>query len=69
MIRDTKTLRQVIEERAKSFEEYLSECIHAPHEKQSHLNAGSEAKAYWSHGYLMALRDVSSLLPTEDDKQ
>jgi hypothetical protein len=27
-------------------------------EQQSHLDAGSEARAYWHYGYLAALRDV-----------
>jgi len=28
-------------------------------EEQKHLDAGTEARAYWHHGYLMALRDLS----------
>ncbi|GLQ53768.1 hypothetical protein GCM10010862_10270 [Devosia nitrariae] len=31
-------------------------------EEQKHLDAGSSERAYWHHGYLMAIRDVLALL-------
>lgn len=41
----------------------------APHCKreQAHAVEGTEARAYWHHGYLVALRDVKRLLA--DKKQ
>jgi hypothetical protein len=43
---------------AEALEHWLEE--HAPkvHEEQAHLDEGSDARAYWNYGYLMALRDV-----------
>lgn len=33
-----------------------------PFEEQRHLDAGTRERAYWHHGYLMALRDVIARL-------
>ena len=43
---------------AEALETWLKE--HAPQvtEEQAHLDAGTDARAYWNYGYLMALRDV-----------
>lgn len=43
------------------YEDAVSWNKHAARVNQKHLDAGSEAQAYWQHGYLMALRDVSGL--------
>lgn len=41
---------------------------HKPRAKQKHLDCGSEAQAYWQHGYLMALVDVLNLIPETNGK-
>ena len=43
---------------AEALENWLQE--HAPqvHKDQAHLDEGTDARAYWNYGYLMALRDV-----------
>ncbi|HLX25149.1 MAG TPA: hypothetical protein VKR38_17500 [Usitatibacter sp.] len=43
---------------AEALEKWLEE--HAPQvrKQQAHLDEGTDARAYWNYGYLMALRDV-----------
>ncbi len=43
---------------AEALEQWLEK--HAPHvtAEQAHLDEGTDARAYWNYGYLMALRDV-----------
>ncbi len=36
---------------------------------QRHLDEHTPERAYWHHGYLMALRDVLRLIETEPPKQ
>jgi hypothetical protein len=31
-------------------------------DEQKHLDEGSEARAYWHYGYMVALRDIRKLL-------
>jgi hypothetical protein len=52
---------QAIEDRINSLTEWLAE--NAPEcAEQTHLDEGSPERAYWHHGYLIALRDLQALL-------
>ena len=52
--------------RAEETEKWLREQQKAadPFTEQRHLDAGTRERAYWHHGYLMALRDVIARLGT-----
>lgn len=47
-----------LRERADRLESWLRENAPEVAREQGHLDAGSAARAYWSYGYLVALRDV-----------
>jgi len=50
-----------IDRRIHELTEWLRE--HHPEiaEEQKHLDTGTEPRAYWHYGYLMALKDVQQL--------
>lgn len=57
---DAARLERLIDMRADSLARWLEE--HAPRcpSEQRHLDEGTQERAYWHYGYLMALRDMQS---------
>ena len=57
-----QTIVDRLEERRNDLAEWLAEhgadCGHV----QAHLDAGTSERAYWHHGYAVALKDVLALL-------
>ena len=57
-----QTIVDRLQERGADLSEWLAEngsdCDHI----QAHLDAGTPERAYWHHGYAIALRDVLALL-------
>ena len=53
-----------LRERHDELEGWLAENSSCASE-QKHLDAGTSERAYWHHGYKMALEDVLRLLPKE----
>ena len=51
-----------VEKRIQGLTRWLNENHPKVSEEQKHLDAGTEARAYWHHGYLMALQDFSQYL-------
>lgn len=51
-----------IRERAENLSDWLKPDGGRVFEEQAHLDAGTDARAYWHYGYLVALRDVLRLL-------
>jgi hypothetical protein len=47
-----------ITERARGQESWLREKHPEVFSEQKHLDEGSEQRAYWHYGYMVALRDV-----------
>lgn len=47
--------------RALEIREWLEQNASHVFADQKHLDADTEARAYWHHGYMMALRDVIRL--------
>jgi hypothetical protein len=47
-----------IRQRIEDILGFLSREYPAVFTEQRHLDAGTEARAYWHHGYMMGLRDV-----------
>ena len=56
------TVAGLLESRRKELAEWME--INAPSCKaeQKHLDDGTEGRAYWHFGYLMAIKDVLALL-------
>jgi hypothetical protein len=65
MARESTEFRR-IEDRAKVLKAWLQENAPACGTEQKHLEEGSQERAYWHYGYLIALRDVVRLLTQED---
>jgi hypothetical protein len=65
MARESSEFRR-IEDRQKELAGWLAQ--NAPHcaAEQRHLEEGSQERAYWHYGYLVALRDVMRLMVGED---
>jgi hypothetical protein len=55
-------LEYTIGNRAEILAKWLRENAPECAEEQAHLDEGSEARAYWNYGYLVALRDVLDVL-------
>ena len=51
-------MQEKISERIDGLTEWLKENHPEVATEQKHLDAGSSERAYWHHGYLMALKDV-----------
>ena len=51
-----------LEDRLKDIEGWLDDNAPFVIADQKHLDANSEAQAYWHYGYLVALRDIRKLL-------
>ncbi len=63
-----QTVSDSIDRRISELRAWLQE--HAPEtaEMQSHLDANTSERAYWHHGYLVALLDVRNLLQGHKDR-
>ena len=57
------TLVERIDSRLSELRRWLDEHAPAIEDDQKHLDAGSAERAYWHHGYAMALRDIRDCLP------
>jgi len=55
-------LDEVIETRARDIASWLNRAAPFCDDEQKHLDEGTIERAYWHHGYLMALRDLQSAL-------
>ena len=55
-------LDDVIETRARDIATWLTQAAPFCDHEQKHLDEGTTERAYWHHGYLMALRDLQSAL-------
>ena len=53
--------RSLVRERIHRLELWLAADRHNCEEDQAHLVEGSAERAYWHHGYLVALRDMLAL--------
>jgi hypothetical protein len=64
MARESSEIRS-LQNRARAIREWL--CENAPEcsTEQKHLEEGSRERAYWHHGYLMALQDMLRLISEE----
>ena len=51
-----------ISQREQAIKEWLSKNAPYIDGDQKHLDEGSSERAYWHYGYLVALRDIRSLL-------
>lgn len=60
--RTPKDAMGALRERAEGLEQWLRENAPKVTSEQAHLDSGSEARAYWNYGYVVALRDVLSLV-------
>ncbi|MDP6643853.1 MAG: hypothetical protein QGF16_07235 [Rhodospirillales bacterium] len=58
----SKTLMDALLDREDDLRAWIDE--HAPEcdDIQAHLDDGSSERAYWHHGYLVAVQDVLALL-------
>jgi len=67
MINNSKPIadaRALLLARASDTEDWLQENAPRIRDEQRHLDAGTDARAYWHYGYLMALVDALSLIGT-----
>lgn len=55
-----------IENRAAGLRTWLSESAPYISADQKHLDANTPERAYWHHGYLMALQDVAKMMRLQD---
>jgi len=60
--REPQDAMQSLRDRAERMEQWLRENAPEVAKDQAHLDTGSEARAYWNYGYLMALRDVLNVI-------
>lgn len=61
MATESKEIKK-INERIASLKDWLKSNAPECGEQQLHLVEGSQERAYWHHGYLIALNDVMRLL-------
>ncbi|HEX3882293.1 MAG TPA: hypothetical protein VHW66_06515 [Stellaceae bacterium] len=55
-------LDEIIETRARDIASWLTDAAPFCDREQKHLDEGTIERAYWHHGYLMALRDLQCAL-------
>jgi hypothetical protein len=55
-----------IEDRVKDLTEWVTQNASICIAEQKHLDEGSQERAYWHYGYLVALKDALSLLVEQD---
>lgn len=55
---DIRAVERRAEELANWLKNTVPDCLH----EQRHLEEGSQERAYWHYGYMVALRDVLKLL-------
>jgi hypothetical protein len=65
MARESTEFRR-IEQRQKDLTAWLEKNAPQCSSEQKHLEEGSQERAYWNYGYLVALRDVMRLMTGED---
>ena len=65
MARESTEFRK-IEARKKDLADWLAQNAPQCAAEQKHLEEGSQERAYWHYGYLVALRDVMRLMVGED---
>ncbi len=51
-----------LEKRRDGLAKWLKKYAPETGREQKHLDMGTEARAYWHHGYFMAIKDVLRLL-------
>ena len=51
-----------LEKRAKDLQNWLKENAPGVFAEQKHLDEGSQERAYWHYGYLVAVRDMYQML-------
>lgn len=56
-----------IEQRERDLTEWLRSAAPRCFSEQRHCEEGTQERVYWHYGYLMALRDVMSLLRGESE--
>lgn len=64
-----KDLCSALTERADGLDAWLSEHAPAIKDEQRHTDEGTRERAYWHYGYMVALRDVLSLLSNGKSRQ
>ena len=64
MARESSEIRS-IQNRVRAIREWLRENAPECATEQKHLETDSRERAYWHHGYLMALQDILRLLSSE----
>lgn len=57
------TLKDTLSIREEGIREWLNEHHPECFAEQKHLDAGTAERAYWHHGYMMALSDTLFALP------
>jgi hypothetical protein len=63
-----QSLSDSIDRRISELRAWLQENAPDTAEMQSHLDANTSERAYWHHGYLVALIDVRNLLQGQKDR-
>lgn len=58
MEKDSTDKMRALEKRRDDLADWLEESAPEMVEEQRHLDAGTEARAYWHYGYLLAIKDV-----------
>lgn len=56
------TMREHLEGRIVAIEEWLKESHPNCFVEQAHLDAGTDGRAYWHYGYIVALQDALALI-------
>lgn len=63
---DLKALRERVESRASGIAKWLDDEAAEVFVEQRHVEDGSEERAYWHYGYMVACRDILALLAALD---
>ena len=66
MARESTEFRQ-IEKRMNATRKWLRDNSSACFTEQKHLDEGSQERAYWHYGYMVALRDVMRFLAQDPE--
>ena len=57
---------KVVEQRIVATQSWLSKNAPEVEVEQRHLDEGTQERAYWHFGYLMALRDIARLAGSDE---
>lgn len=69
MANETSWYAQRLRQRVDAFEKWLSEQPIDVKAEQAHIKDGTPERAYWHHGYMMALKDVLKLMGDGETRQ